>query len=263
MHSALRVITRVSGRPAPLTAHLLPLGADKKAPAGTAQLVLPPAPARHRLVRLPVCMAGASRVADVVDGDKPVPHDASPKREVHLHRSQRQASDTPGPERAFLIFNPIAGQGALDAELGAIALRLSAAFASGLTVLQTRPDAPAEALARRALQQGADLVVVRCVHSRQGSAALDGCNSCWRDYCRRQRQRRSHRSFPGRALARGCSLSPGHAPSPASKLAAHPATGRGVPPLLQRRRRDGDCCGRRAARQCSPHGHCAPRHSQR
>jgi hypothetical protein len=73
---------------------------------------------------------------------------------------QRHA-DAPRPARAFLIFNPIAGQGAPDAELGAVALRLSAALPGGLTVLQTRPDVHAEALARRALDEGADLVVVR------------------------------------------------------------------------------------------------------
>lgn len=68
------------------------------------------------------------------------------------------ADQKPPPQNPYLIFNPIAGQEAPEAMLGAIALRLSARFPR-LTVVQTRPDVHVEALAALALQQGADLVI--------------------------------------------------------------------------------------------------------
>lgn len=64
------------------------------------------------------------------------------------------------PQRPYLIFNPVAGQEPPDQMLGRIALKLAGSYPQ-LTVMQTRPDVHAEALAARALEQGADLVVAR------------------------------------------------------------------------------------------------------
>jgi hypothetical protein len=65
------------------------------------------------------------------------------------------------PQRPVLIFNPVAGQEAATDMLGRIALRLGNRFPQ-LTIMVTQPDVHAEALAQRALEQGADLVVARC-----------------------------------------------------------------------------------------------------
>lgn len=75
-------------------------------------------------------------------------------------------ADNLTPRRPVLIFNPIAGRGDPEAELGAATLRLAAAFGAeaGLRVMLTgtRPEAHAEQLARAALEDGADLAVARC-----------------------------------------------------------------------------------------------------
>uniref|UniRef100_A0A383VXV0 DAGKc domain-containing protein n=1 Tax=Tetradesmus obliquus TaxID=3088 RepID=A0A383VXV0_TETOB len=60
-------------------------------------------------------------------------------------------------KRAFLIYNPVAGQENPATILGDIALKLSEHYQ--LTVVQTKPDVQPEELAKQALKEKADLII--------------------------------------------------------------------------------------------------------
>ncbi|WP_346289277.1 YegS/Rv2252/BmrU family lipid kinase [Sphaerothrix gracilis] len=61
-------------------------------------------------------------------------------------------------QRVHLIFNPASGQGDADAELSEICSALQTKFE--LSVSKTTPEIEAEFLARKALEQGAEIIVV-------------------------------------------------------------------------------------------------------
>eukprot|EP00879_Flechtneria_rotunda_P000746 GHRR01000866.1.p1 GENE.GHRR01000866.1~~GHRR01000866.1.p1 ORF type:complete len:439 (+),score=116.46 GHRR01000866.1:106-1422(+) len=60
-------------------------------------------------------------------------------------------------QRAYLIYNPVAGQEDPADVLGDIALKLSSKYT--LTVCQTKPDVGPEVLTKAALKEGADLII--------------------------------------------------------------------------------------------------------
>lgn len=70
--------------------------------------------------------------------------------------SNGTASSNP-MKRAFLIYNPVAGQENPATILGDIALKLSEHYQ--LTVVQTKPDVQPEELAKQALKEKADLII--------------------------------------------------------------------------------------------------------
>jgi hypothetical protein len=84
---------------------------------------------------------------------------------VAPEKDEEKGSPTPDekPEctkakRAYLIYNPIAGQEDPEHILGQVAMRLSEEF-QYFTVCQTKPDVSAEVLTKQALDEGADLIV--------------------------------------------------------------------------------------------------------
>lgn len=73
--------------------------------------------------------------------------------------SEQEAESSVNSElkRAYLIYNPVAGQENPAAILGDVALKLSDQYQ--LTVVQTKPDVSPEELAKKALAEKADLVI--------------------------------------------------------------------------------------------------------
>ena len=82
---------------------------------------------------------------------------AKDDKEASSRNSGKEAAKNRA-KRAYLIYNPVAGQEDPEHILGQIAMKLSEEY-QYFTVCQTKPDVSAEELTKQALDEGADLIV--------------------------------------------------------------------------------------------------------
>eukprot|EP00873_Tetraselmis_striata_P014144 jgi/Tetstr1/434408/TSEL_023508.t1 len=91
---------------------------------------------------------GLDTVEEAVEAERPVPR---------LAWTDDGSEDETVRPRAYLVFNPVAGQGNLEACLGTIASTLLPSM--DLTILQTTPVITAAELTRKAVEEGADIII--------------------------------------------------------------------------------------------------------